>query len=617
VSAPLRLKERARTIGRIAAMLPKAYALVAHAAPRQTVALIAASVLAGAIPVALLALTKPTVNAVAKLAADPGAGGWGQPLLLVLAIAALLILVELVAALSARLRLDQGERVRLHVRGLAQSQSARVEMSFYEQSEFFDQLHRARDGAADRPVKIFEAMAELGRGGIALAGTGVILATYAWWFPLVLLLAMLPAFVGAFVHARREHAFEMGMTVEERQSWYCDWLLTGRPAAAEMRMLGLSDLFRRRFAEIGDRIRIGKLRLHDREMLLQILLAVLGLLGAGLALTWMLWQAGRGAATLGDVALCYQAFVQGTALTRSAAGSLGSIFGNILFLGDFFAFLGLPSDPVRERPAEGKSALAKRPVKAAPEICFESVSYTYPRGQIPAVDALNLRIASGRIVALLGQNGAGKSTLVKMLCRFIQPQSGTILIDGRDASTMSPEQQRSMFSVMFQDSLQLSGTIADNVLPLAPDDVDRIAFGLRAAQAESLVAGLPAGPQTLLGTFFPGGTDLSGGEWQRIAIARAFAHDAPVLVLDEPTSAMDPWSERQWVRELRRHAGGRTVILITHRLTTAAVADEIHVMAAGRIVESGTHEQLTENNGDYARAWNLSRASAAVDPESR
>lgn len=602
--ASLKLRQRAGNARRIAAALPRAYAIVAAAAPRETLVLVVATLLAGFIPVALLGLTKPTVDAVSALIAASGGGDWQRPMLLVAVMAALLLVGEALAALSGWLRLGQGERVGLHVRGLAQDQSSRVAMSFYEQSEFFDRLHRARDDAAERPSQIIEGMTELGRAGIALLGVAVILVSYVWWLPALLALAMLPALFSAVIHALRQHRFEMEMTVEERHAWYYDWLLTDRSCAAEMRAFGLARHFRGRFAEARERIRIGRLRLLGRESVVQVVLAATGLLAAGGAVLWMLYRASLGTATLGDVALCYQAFVQGSTLTRGAVSSLGSVYRNSLFLDDFFRFLELPADPVQgatDDPGQAVSVgLAPPP---PPRLRFENVRFSYPGCRQPALDGLSLRIEPGTLVAVLGPNGAGKSTLVKLLCRFYDPDAGTLWIDDRDARDVPASELRSRISVLFQDSLQFAGTLAENVLPLDPDDHARIERSLRAAGATELVAGLPDGLQTKLAAWFPGGTDLSGGEWQRIAMARTFARDAAVLVLDEPTSAMDPWAERAWLAGLRAQAGGRTVILITHRLTTAAVADVIHVMERGRVVESGDHDSLRAAGGAYARLW--------------
>jgi len=612
VIAGLKFGQRARNAARIGAALPRAWRIVLDAAARPSFALIAVTLFAGLLPIALLALTKPTVDALSAWLANPRELSWQGPVLYVALVAVVLLVTEVVTALMAWLRLNQSELVSAHVRELTQAQSSRVAMGFYERPEFFDQLHRARDAAAERPAEVIEGMTELGRAGIALLGVTLILASYIWWLPLLLLLAMLPALFNALLQAWRQHRFELLMTVEERHADYFDWLLTSRNAAAEVRAFGLSQHFRRRYAEVRALIRRGRLRLLARESAMQVGLAGVGLLAAGAAVVWMLTRAAGGEATLGDAALCYQGFVQGSALTRGAVGSLATVYRSSLFLDDFFRFLELPGDPLEERSGGTESAATDRASAApsiqpsdAPRLQFENVSFSYGDGRVRALEDLNLIIEPGQLLAVLGPNGAGKSTLVKLLCRFYDPDQGRLLIDGVDARDLPVADVRKRFSVMFQSALSLSGTLAENVAPLASADVERIESALRAAAAEGLVASLPDGLQTRLASWFPGGTELSGGEWQRIAMARSFARDASVLVLDEPTSAMDPWAERQWLATLRQSAAGRTVILITHRLTTASIADVIHVMDQGRVIESGDHASLCRQGGAYARLWGV------------
>ncbi len=602
MKASLRLRQRAANLAQIFSSLPRALGLLMTAAPRETVLLITVTLVSGLLPVGLLALTKPTVDAVAAALSDSNPSSWYRAAWLAAAIAGLLIATEVLAAWSAWLRAGQGERVALHVRGLVHAQSARVAMGFFEQPEYFDRLHRARDASAQRPLQIIEGLTEIGRAGIALIGVTAILASYSLWLPALLLLAMAPAMVSSLLHALREHRFAIERTVEERHAAYFDWLLTDRAPAAEMRSFGLSAHFRQAFVEVRQRIAAGRLRLLRNESLSQLLLLSVGLMVAAGAVLWMLLRASAGEGTLGDVALCYQAFLQGTALSRSAVASLSQVYVGALFLGDFFDFLGLPADPALGAASTSPTSPAQQTVRS-PLIRFEGVHFRYPGCRGPALAGLDLAFLPAGINAVLGANGAGKSTLVKLLCRYYEPDAGTLWIDGIDARLLPVGEVRRLTSVLFQDPMQFSGTLAENILPLDSDNRIAIDAAVHAACAESLVASLPDGLQTRLAVWFPGGTDLSGGEWQRVAMARAFARDAPVLVLDEPTSAMDPWTERQWLQRLRASAAGRTVILITHRLTTAAAADRVHVMDAGRVIESGSHAELRSSGGTYARLW--------------
>jgi ATP-binding cassette subfamily B protein len=287
---------------------------------------------------------------------------------------------------------------------------------------------------------------------------------------------------------------------------------------------------------------------------------------------------------------------------------VGQLYANSLFLRNLFEFLAL--EPiVLEPPAE----TAKTPQGVLREISFEHVCFSYPRSDRLALDNFSLTIPAGKIVALVGPNGAGKSTLVKLLCRFYDPSSGKVKIDGTDLTEISSSHLRRLITVLFQQPVHYNATVRDNIeygdLDLRPDATE-IETAARAAGATEIIERLPDGYENVLGKMFSGGTELSVGEWQRVALARAFLRRSPIIILDEPTSALDPWAEADWLRRFRRLASGQTAIIITHRFTTAMYADVIHVMTSGRIVESGTHDDLIRQNSRYAESW-LEQMSAA------
>jgi ATP-binding cassette subfamily B protein len=257
------------------------------------------------------------------------------------------------------------------------------------------------------------------------------------------------------------------------------------------------------------------------------------------------------------------------------------------------------------------SPLKPVPAPVTTGICFDHVTFRYPGSARAALEDFNLQIPAGRIVAVVGSNGAGKSTLIKLLCRFYDPEAGRVALDGTDLRDYSIEDLRSRITILFQQPVHYNDTVRENI---AYGDLkaprESVKSAASAAGAEEIIAHLPEGYDSMLGRWFAEGAELSVGEWQRIALARAFLRQAPILVLDEPTSAMDPWAEADWLARFRTLAAGHTVLVITHRFSTARFADMIHVMAEGRIVESGTHERLLADRGRYAQAWTAQRREA-------
>jgi ATP-binding cassette subfamily B protein len=589
-------------LARAAGQLPRfphALALVWTAARGWTTAWAALLVAQGLLPVALVYLTRPLVNSVLAVIRE-GAVRQGavRPALIYAALmAGILLASEALRGLYSWIRTAQSELVRDHISRLVQGKSAAVDLGFYETPEFFDHLHRARAEAATVPLALIENLGGLARNGITLIAMAGVLTTFGLWLPLALLAGTLPAFYVVLRYAVRHHNWWVQTTPDERRASYYDYVLTSREHAPELRLLGLAPYFQSSFAAVRGKLAGERIALAKGQGVAEFTAAAAALGISGLSLLWMGARAVHGRANAGDLALFYSAFQQGLGLMRILLGNVGQIYRNSLFLEGLFQFLDLK--PAISDPAS--PAHIPDPLRTG--ICFREVAFRYPGSTRFALNDFSLDVPAGRITAVVGENGAGKSTLIKMLCRFYDPESGSVEMDNRNLRDLTVDALRHQITVLFQEPAHYNATVAANIAPGNGIPLPMIEQSARDAGADAIAEALPHGYGTMLGRWFADGAELSVGEWQRVALARAFLRAAPVLILDEPTSAMDPWAEADWLERFRKLAAGRTTILITHRFTTARIADRIAVMAGGRVIEQGTHEELLARGGRYADGW--------------
>ncbi len=581
--------------------LPRTLTLVWQSNGGWTTAWVALLIGQGILPAILVWCTKALVDSFVEASRVPGGGARLRPLLLYAAlVGAAMLLAELLHRIGNYVRTAQSELLKDHISDLIQRKSAEVDFAFYEMPEYHDHLHRARSDASYRPIELLENLGGLLQGAVTLLALLAVLLPYGWWLPLSLLAATVPLAAAVMVNTMRRYNWQRSVTETERRTWYYDWVLTATETAAEVRLFGLSEHFRTAYSQLRRTLRDGQLQLVKREIVLEFVAGLAALAITGATLGWMGWQALQGAVTLGTLALFYQAFNQGQQLLRSLVGNFSGCYSNALFLGDLFEFLDLQPmivDPENSLPG---------PVEVRQGIEFDQVTFRYPGSERVALDSFSLTIPAGQITAIVGLNGAGKTTLIKLLCRLYDPDAGSIKVDGVNLRQMELATLRHSITVLFQQPIHYNATVAENI-ELGALNVGLGEAEIRAAAEEAgaaeVINRLPHGYDTMLGKWFSQGAELSGGEWQRMALARAFARLAPIVLLDEPTSSMDSWAEADWLRRFRGVMKGRTVILITHRFTTAMQADSIHVMHDGKIIESGTHAGLLARGGQYAESW--------------
>lgn len=583
-------------------LMGKGLRLVWQAARGWTVAWSILLLAQGLIPAAQVYLTRMTVDFLAADISSANASAaltraW-PPMVM---IGLLWIFSQLVASLTRWVRTAQAELVQDSIHSLIHDKALELDVAFYENSESYDLLHRAKVDALSQPIALLESIGVVIQNSVTLVALAGMIAMYAWWLPILLIGSALPGLWTIGRYVLREHKWRVANTANERRSRYYDWILTDRSSASEMRLFDLGDYHKATFRRLRADLRKGRLKLVREEMKSELFAGSIAWVGGAAGMVWLLLGVSRGLVKLGDLVLCYQAFLQGQKLLRSLLESAGRIYRSTLFLENLFQFLAqTPRLAVPPQPVPLPSPLREG-------VRFEQITFSYPGSENNALSDFTLTLPAGKATAIVGHNGAGKSTLIKLLCRFYDPQAGRILLDGTDMKMFDPAQLRRSITVLFQEPVRYHTTAGENIVMgdlSAAGDHGRIHAAAVAAGAAAPIGRLPQGYETVLGKWF-GGAELSVGEWQRIALARAFLRNAPIIALDEPTSAMDSWAEADWLSRFRELTGGHTAIMITHRFTTAMHADMIHVMAGGKIIESGNHEQLVAAGGHYAESWRI------------
>ncbi len=581
--------------------LPQTFRLIWAASHVWTLVWLGLLLVQGLLPGAIVYLTRLLVDG---LVSAIGAGiSWTgiQPVLMPVSwIVGLLLVMELSRGAIEWVRTLQSELVQDYMSGLVHQKSIEVDLAFYESSDYYDHLNRARSDASGRSLALLENSGGLLQNGITLITMVALLLPYGLWLPLVLLGSTLPAFYVLIRLNRRQHDWWQRRTTDRRWLQYYELLLTQGPVAAELRLFNLGPYFKTAYQSLRARLRAEQMAIVKEQSLTRLGAAAIGLLISGVAIAWVGRQVLAGAMTLGDLALFYQAFNKGQGMMRSLLSNLGQIYNNSLFLGNLFEFLQLQPqviDPAQPQPI---------PQFFKQGIRFRQVTFRYPGSTHPVLQDFDLWLPAGKVVAIVGDNGAGKSTLIKLLCRFYDPEAGCIEIDGVDIRDFAVAELRCLMTVLFQAHIPYYVTAAQNIalgdLSAQPTRAE-IEAAAQGAGIHEAISRLPQGYDSMLGKWFPGGSELSGGEWQRLALSRSFLRRAQLIILDEPTSSMDPWAEFDWLERFRALANGRTALIITHRFTLAMRADVIHVMRAGQIVETGTHDELLAQTGLYAQSW--------------
>ena len=585
----------------------RALRLVWRTAPRWTLVNAALVVVQGGLPLAALYVMKRIIDAVSASVGAASAGAADRAelvqsvILWILLAGGVALLTALTRSISEYATEAQSLQVTDAVADILHAQSVAVDLEYYEDPAYYDTLHRAQREAPYRPTRIVNGLIQIAQNGLALIGIAGWLFAFNWLLAAVLFLAALPGAFARLVHSRRLYGFQQAHTEQERRAWYYHTVLTDSAHAKEVRLFNLGALFQTRYRDLLQQIRAGKLALARRRVLADLLAQIVATVALFGSLAWIALQTVRGAVTLGDLVVYYLGFQNGLNLLQTVLRALAGLYEDNLFLTNLYQFLDLA--PTITAPCVRPRDVPQPLVRG---VACHNLGFKYPGHAVETLHDIDLTLAPGEVIALVGENGSGKTTLIKLLCRLYDPTRGAITVDNIDLRDFDPVQWRREISVAFQDYAHYALTVTENIwlgdVDTPPDPV-RIADAGRRAGADAAIGRLPAAYDTLLGRWFRQGQELSEGEWQKIALARAFWRDAHILILDEPSSSLDPLAESELFRRFRELLDGRSAIIISHRFSTVQLADCIYVMDQGRIIERGPHAALLAQNGCYARLY--------------
>src|SRR5476651_412147 len=586
-------------------------AMIWQTSPGLTLGLMLLRLVRALMPVVALYIGKLIIDDVVHLVAQParpvslhdwmtsGQLTWLAALLL--AEFALAVLSDVLGRVVSLLDSLLSERVTNLSSVRLMEHAATLDLEDFEDAEFQDQLERARRQTSGRLTlmgQLFSQAQDL----VTVASFAAGLLVYAPWLIVLLLVALIPAFLGEAHFNAQTYTLDFGRTPERRELDYVRQTAASVETAKEVKIFGLNAFLIAQYKRLAALFYDANRALAMRRAVWGGIFTTLGTIGYYAAYAYIAWRTLEGAFSIGDLTFLAGSFLRLRTLLEGLLTGFSSTAGQALYLNDLFSFFDTRPEIL------SPENLIPFPHPILEGFVFEDVGFIYPGAERWAVRHLSFTLQAGEVVALVGENGAGKTTLVKLLTRLYDPDEGRILLDGRDLREYALDDLRGSMGVIFQDFVRYNFTAGENIAVgriEARGDQERVARAAERSQADQVIERLPGGYAQRIGKRFKNGVELSGGEWQKVAIARAYMREADVLILDEPTAALDARAEFEVFQRFKELSAGKTAVLISHRFSSVRMADRIFVLADGKVEDAGTHEELVARPGLYSELFEL------------
>ncbi|HEY4033591.1 MAG TPA: ABC transporter ATP-binding protein [Ktedonobacteraceae bacterium] len=582
--------------------LPRVLRLVWEANPPLMIGMALFTLVGGFTPLATVIIARLLIDGALTAIREGSIAPIWLPVILQLGVGLLNAFSNTISSLFQSLLQD---RVSNHVQSMVLRKANTLDLSFFENPEFYDKLSHASEEAANRPIAMISQTFGLGRTLITLLSMLGLILHLAWWLAIVALIVPIPSFIASSRYGLKNYRMMRWQSPEKRQQMYLNRLMTVDDFNKEIKLFNLGDFFIRRYQFLAEKFYEENKRLQVARNLNNFLWSALSIAANSGIYLYVALQAVTRVISLGALSQYTMAVNQAGQNFQGVLDGISSMYENHLFVNTLFEFLEYqPKIVSPKHPVPIETPLTSKGL----DIEFRNVSFTYPDKAQPTLKNVSFTLRSGEAIALVGRNGAGKTTLVKLLTRLYDPDEGEILIGGRNVKEYDLHELRDHIGVIFQDYVKYNMKASENIGVGRVGEVENLELIDAAAHksgADTVIGRLQEGYDSMLGRWFDKGMQLSGGEWQKVALARAFMRDARILILDEPTSALDAQAEYDVFTRFRHLTEGKTAIFISHRFSTVRLADRIFVIENGEVIENGSHQELMALDGRYAQLFNL------------